>query len=59
MMEKRLLTPKEIAQATIDAGVAKTKLSIMPDDHTGDFCRSIYRIWWPRCNHYRTNLCQY
>lgn len=29
MMEKRLLTPKEIAQATIDAGVAKTKLSIM------------------------------
>ncbi|SHI40328.1 formate/nitrite transporter family protein [Lutispora thermophila] len=28
-MEKRLLTPKEIAQATIDAGVAKTKLSIM------------------------------
>lgn len=28
-MEKRLLTPKEIAQATIDAGVGKTKLSIM------------------------------
>jgi len=28
-MEKRMLTPKEIAQATIDAGVAKTKLSIM------------------------------
>lgn len=28
-MEKRLLTPKEIAQATIDAGVTKTKLSMM------------------------------
>ncbi|MDD4833284.1 MAG: formate/nitrite transporter family protein [Lutispora sp.] len=28
-MEKRLLTPKEIAQATIDAGAGKAKLSIM------------------------------
>jgi len=27
-MEKRMLTPKEIAQATIDAGIAKSKLSI-------------------------------
>ena len=27
-MEKRLLTPKEIAQATIEAGVGKTKLSV-------------------------------
>ncbi len=28
-MDKRFLTPKEIAQATIDAGVGKAKLSIM------------------------------
>ena len=27
-MEKRLLTPKEIAEATIEAGIAKTKLSM-------------------------------
>ena len=28
-MEKRILTPKEIAQATIQAGIGKTKLSIV------------------------------
>lgn len=29
LMEKRLLTPKEIAQATIDAGAGKAKLSVI------------------------------